>query len=129
MARRQTVTLSDEIRISDLARPELSAAQKAALAYAATLQIDLTPDSILQEARQTGQTVSEVCRRHQIQPTQFYAWEKQARSGALWALRGSGPGRPKQDPTAAQQAEIERLRAAVADLTIENLSLKKGVWR
>ena len=85
--------------------------------------------SIVQEARQAGQTVSEVCRRHQIQPTQFYLWEKQARAGALSALRGSGPGRPKHDPAAAQQEEIERLRSAVADLTIENLSLKKGVWR
>lgn len=85
--------------------------------------------NILQEARQAGQTVSEVCRRHQIQPTQFYLWEKQAKAGALSALRGNGPGRPRQDPTAVQQAEIERLRSAVADLTIENLSLKKGAWR
>jgi len=44
--------LSDEIRITDLARPELSAAQRGALAYADTLKIELTPHSILQEARQ-----------------------------------------------------------------------------
>ena len=44
--------MSDEIRITDLAQPELSAAQQGALAYAETLQIELTRRSILQEARQ-----------------------------------------------------------------------------
>lgn len=43
--------MSDEIRITDLARPELNAAQRGALAYAETLQIELTRHSILQEAR------------------------------------------------------------------------------
>src|SRR6516225_9815264 len=42
---------------------------------------------ILDEARKAGQPVSDVCRRHQIAPTQFYEWEKQARAGALEALR------------------------------------------
>jgi Sulfotransferase family len=44
--------LTDEILITDLAHPELSAAQRGALAYAETLQIELTRPSILQEARQ-----------------------------------------------------------------------------
>ena len=49
--------MRDEIRITDLAHPELSAAQRGALAYAETLQIELTRSSILQEARQaTGLT-------------------------------------------------------------------------
>jgi len=34
---------------------------------------------IIEEARQTPQTVSEVCRHHGIATGQFYAWEKQAR--------------------------------------------------
>lgn len=85
--------------------------------------------TILQEARQAGHTVSEVCRRHQIQPTQFYLWEKQAKAGALAALRSASPGRPKADPSAADRAEIERLRHAVAELSVENLTLKGGAWR
>lgn len=44
--------MSDEIRITDLATPALSAAQQGALAYADTLQIDLTCRSILEEAQQ-----------------------------------------------------------------------------
>lgn len=85
--------------------------------------------AILQEARQAGHMVSEVCRRHQIQPTQFYLWEKQAKAGALAALRSAAPGRPKADRTAADRAEIERLRRAVAELSVENLTLKGGAWR
>jgi hypothetical protein len=47
--------LSDEIRIADLASPELSAAQQGALAYADTLSFDLDSQSLLQEAqRVTG---------------------------------------------------------------------------
>ena len=42
---------------------------------------------ILQEARQAGMAVSEVRRRHQLAPAQFYLWEKQAHQGALEALR------------------------------------------
>jgi len=51
----QNAVLANEIRIADLLRPELSAAQRSALAYAETLQIELTRCSILAEAcRATG---------------------------------------------------------------------------
>jgi transposase-like protein len=38
---------------------------------------------IIEEARQTDATVSEVCRRHCIDTGQFYNWEKLAREGVL----------------------------------------------
>ena len=44
--------MSDEIRITDLASPQLSVEQQGALAYADTLQIELNSPSILQEAQQ-----------------------------------------------------------------------------
>lgn len=83
---------------------------------------------ILDEARQAGQPVSEVCRRHQIAPGQFYAWERLARQGALEALRHSKRGRKTQDPTAYLQAEVERFRGVVAEPSAENLALKKERW-
>jgi transposase len=83
---------------------------------------------ILEEARQSGQTVSEVCRRHQLASGQFYAWEKQARRGALEGLRQGQRGRQRSDPTLPLQAEIARLRTVVAELSVENLQLKKGLW-
>jgi transposase len=83
---------------------------------------------ILEEARQSGQAVSEVCRQHQIASGQFYIWEKQARRGALESLQQGQRGRKRPDATAPLQAEIERLRTAVAELSVKNLQLKKGLW-
>jgi len=83
---------------------------------------------IIAEARQSGQTVSEVCRHHQVAPGQLYAWEKQARLGALEALRHSQRGRKLADPLAPFQAEVERLRAVISELSVENLQLKRGLW-
>ena len=83
---------------------------------------------ILTEARQTGQSVSEVCRRHQISPGQFYAWEKLAREGALEALRNDRRRRHQGDRMSQLQADMERYRVVVAELSAENLQLKKGLW-
>jgi len=44
---------------------------------------------IVDEGRQSGATISEVCRRHQIARTQFYRWERIAKHGALEALHRS----------------------------------------
>jgi transposase len=82
--------------------------------------------AIIEEARQAGQTVSEVCRRHGIATGQFYAWEKKARQGAL---EGLWAGKRKQSGREAQlKEEITRLRAVAAELSAENLELKKGRW-
>ena len=82
---------------------------------------------IVEEGRQTGQMVSEVCRRHQVAPRLFYLWEKQARQGALEALQNRRPGRRPSDATAALQSEIDQLRMVVVELSSENLALKRGL--
>jgi transposase len=82
--------------------------------------------AIIEEARQAGQTVSEVCRRHGIATGQFYTWEKKARQGALEGLRAR---KQKQSGRESQlKEEITRLRAVAAELSAENLELKKGRW-
>lgn len=84
--------------------------------------------SILAEARQTGQSISEVCRRHQLARGQFYQWERQARQGALCALKNNKPGRKAPDATEPLQMQIRRLQAVVAEISAENLDIKKGLW-
>lgn len=82
--------------------------------------------AIIEEARQAGQMVSEVCRRHGIATGQFYAWEKKARQGALQGLRAR---KGKQSRREAQlEADITRMRAVAAELSAENLELKRGRW-
>ncbi len=84
---------------------------------------------ILKEGRSTTLSVSEVCDQHRISPTQFYQWERTAERAAKQALQGQPRGRKKLRPSEeALQAEVERLRKVIAELSSENLRLKKGRW-
>lgn len=83
---------------------------------------------VIEEARQTPQSVSAVCRHHGIAPGQFYAWEKKARQGALEALRGGKGGHKSNSREVQLETEITRLRAVVSELSAENLELKRGLW-
>jgi transposase-like protein len=83
---------------------------------------------IIEEARKTGNTVSEVCRRHGVGTGQFYVWEKYARQGALTALRNVlAVGDPTSKGEEILKSELGRLRAVIAELSMENLELKKGL--
>lgn len=82
---------------------------------------------ILEEGRQTGVTISEVCRRHQIATAQFYDWEGRARQAALEGLARKRPaGRAQPSVEDELRAEIAKLKEVVIALTRENVSLKKG---
>lgn len=81
----------------------------------------------VREARQGGVAVSQVCTKYQIQPGQFYQWEKRAEQAALVALRGQVAGRKRVHPREEELvSEVQRLQAVIAELTVENLQLKKG---
>jgi len=82
---------------------------------------------VVEEGRQSGAAISEVCRRHRIHHTQFYRWERLARQGALEALR-NGSRKPRNGKHEEWLLnELNRLRAVVAELTAENLALKRGL--
>ena len=84
---------------------------------------------ILKEGRSTNLSISQVCDQYQINPTQFYQWERLAERGARQALQGQPRGRKKLRPTEeALLAEVQRLREVIAEITSENLRLKKGRW-
>ncbi|TVP59826.1 MAG: hypothetical protein EA351_01245 [Gemmatimonadales bacterium] len=83
---------------------------------------------ILEEARDPGTTVAEVLRRHQVDGTTYYRWERQAREGMREALKG------RRKDRGAKDKEIERLREEVqtksriiAEVVEENLGYKKGI--
>lgn len=75
-------------------------------------------------AGQDGATsVSELCRREGIAPGQYHQWKKQLQSGASAAF--------DKKASAAEEraaAEIQRLKDVIAEITAENLELKKGRW-
>ena len=84
---------------------------------------------VIEEGRQGGTSVSEVCRRREITAGQFYEWERQAKRGALAGLKQGNHRMKGDEEVAKQQQEIERLREVIVELSTENLALKKGRWR
>jgi transposase-like protein len=84
---------------------------------------------ILKEGRSTNLTISQVCDQYHISPTLFYQWERAAERGARQALQGQPRGRKKLRPSEeALLNEIQRLREVIAEISSENLRLKKGRW-
>jgi len=69
--------------------------------------------------------VSDLCRREGINPTQYYGWKKQLLSSATKVFDA-----PEGKRSAAEQrkdAELQRLKNVIAEITAENLELKKGL--
>ena len=73
---------------------------------------------------QPGVEVSDLCRREGLNPVQFYAWKKQLLGSAARVFEDKR-GRPN-----AQQERLEmenaRFKGVIAEITAENLDLKKG---
>ena len=69
--------------------------------------------------------VSELCRREGINPTQYYGWKKQL-MGAAGKVFANGSDKPsaREERLAAQ---LTRAKDVIAEITAENLDLKKGL--
>ena len=84
---------------------------------------------ILEEAREPNTTVSEVLRRHQVDQTTFYRWERQARAGMREALAGrvGREGKATDREIERLEHELEKKRRVIAEVVEENLELKRGL--
>lgn len=78
---------------------------------------------IVLEGLQSDEQIARVCRRYGISPTQYYTWKKQLVNSADVIFKRKNNG---------YEAEIEILKArlshkdaVIAELTAENLELKK----
>ena len=75
---------------------------------------------------QPGVEVSDLCRREGLNSVQFYAWRKQLLGSAERVFEDKR-GRPN-----AQQERLEadnaRFKSVIAEITAENLELKKRRW-
>lgn len=67
--------------------------------------------------------VSELCRREGIHPTQYYGWRKQLLSSAPKIFDVQEGKRTAAEER--KEAELQRFKNVVAELTAENLELKK----
>lgn len=79
---------------------------------------------ILKEGQQSGASVSEVCRRHGISTAQYYQWVNQAERVVLEYFENGSKEKPSRGEE-RMKGELERMRRVVAEITAENLDLKK----
>jgi transposase len=67
--------------------------------------------------------VSELCRREGINPTQYYGWRKQLLSSATRIFDAREGQRSAAEER--KDAELQRFKNVIAEITAENLELKK----
>jgi len=72
---------------------------------------------------QPGVEVSDLCRREGLNPVQFYAWKKQLLGSADRVFQDKR-GRPNAQEQ-QREAEVQRLKNVIAEITAENIELKK----
>ncbi len=72
---------------------------------------------------QPGVEVSEVCRREGINPTMYYTWKKKLllSAGEVFAEKG----RKRDVDRERMERELGRMKDVIAEITAENLELKK----
>lgn len=80
---------------------------------------------IVMTGMQPGVEVSDLCRQEGINVTQFYNWKKQV-LGSAKAIFDQSRGKPKAVEQ-RHEAEMQRLKNVIAEITAENLELKKGL--
>jgi transposase len=69
--------------------------------------------------------VSELCRREGINPTQYYGWKKQLLSSATKVFDAADSRATASEER--KEAELRRMKNVIAEITAENLELKKGL--
>ena len=75
---------------------------------------------IVLESLTTSINVAELCRKYAINPNVYYRWKQRFIDGGKAALTGRSDSHG-----AAKDAEIERLKKLIGELTIANDSMKK----
>ena len=80
---------------------------------------------IIKEGLLSGAQVSEVCRRHGISTALYYDWQKKFFDGALEGLKPKSPAKNNGHIEKEQKSRIQRLESVIAEITEENLTLKK----
>jgi len=78
---------------------------------------------IVLEGMQPNLEVSDLCRREGINPAQYYGWKKQLLSSAGQIFNGREGKRSAAE--GRKEAELQRLKNVIAEITAENLELKK----
>jgi transposase-like protein len=84
--------------------------------------------AILRERLLEGKPLSEVCERHQLQPTVFYAWQKQffENGAAAFERKNKRSEEAKDRTVTALQEKLAKKNEVIAELMEENVQSKKA---
>ena len=78
---------------------------------------------IVLEGLRGEESIAELCRREGINPTQYYSWRKHLLSSAdrVFNENGQKPSRQQE----RLESDLARAKDVIAEITSENLELKK----
>lgn len=79
---------------------------------------------IVLKGMEPGIDVASLCRQEGISPTQYYTWKKQLVSSAE-AVFGGKRQRSQEVKESRLEADLTRMKNVIAEITAENLELKK----
>lgn len=79
---------------------------------------------IVLKGMEPGIDIASLCRQEGVSPTQYYSWKKQLVSSAD-AVFGGKRSTTIDTNEARLSAELTRMKSVVAEITAENLELKK----
>ena len=82
-----------------------------------------TPEEKIQivlESMNTNISLAELCRKYNLSPGVFYHWKEKFMQGGKLALAGQ-----LRDPAKEKEAEINRLKKLIGEMTIANEAMKE----
>lgn len=80
---------------------------------------------IVLETLQSDTKLAELCRREGLSPNQVYQWRKQLLGSAEAIFAGKKRGGQADRQTEKLETENQRMKNVIAEITAENLDLKK----
>ncbi|HEX8812089.1 MAG TPA: transposase [Terracidiphilus sp.] len=83
---------------------------------------------IVMEGIRAEVSIADLCRREGIHPTIYYKWLKDFMEAGKGRLRGDAKREATSNEVQDLRQENERLKLLVADLSLENLTLKKSQY-
>ena len=84
--------------------------------------------AILREHLLEGKPISDVCQRHQLQPTVFYAWQKtffENGAAAFAKTAGSRANSQAEQRISRLEDKLKRKDEVIAEIMAEHILLKK----
>ena len=115
---------SGAVRSAETARVLVRRAKRAARRkFAAEEKVRIVMEGIRGE-----RPVAELCRREGIQPAIYYKWMKDFLEAGKSRMRGDALREASTDEVQQLRQENERLKLLVADLSLDNLLLKKSQY-